>query len=245
MAEMKVWKKAALTAAGLGMVWGLGNLPVRTMAQGAMGDMQQRIGELKESTAHNKEQLAHYTWVEQLTVILKGQQRKQESFEVRMGPDGKPVKTPLDPQQQAAQKGGPLRQRIVAKKKEEFEEYGERMKLLAERYIPPDKDAIQEAYSKGNVSMTPGAGGIAGNVSIAIRNYVKTGDMMTIVFNKNTKKLEGLTIATYLDEPSDAIRISVNFASLPDGTSHVSTATLESVSKQLTINTQNSDYRHL
>src|SRR5271167_2124011 len=245
MAETKRWKKAVLTAAALGTVWGLGSLPVRTMAQGDMVEMQQRILELKESTARNKEQLAHYTWVQQLTVVLKGTQRKQESFQVHMGPDGKPVKVAIDPQAQAPPRGGRLRQRIVEKKKEEFEEYAERMKLLAERYIPPDKDAIQDAHSKGNVSITPGVGGIPGNVSIAIRNYVKTGDLMTIVFNKTTKKLESLTIATYLDEPSDPLRISVNFASLPDGTSHVSAGTIESVSKQLNISTQNSDYRKL
>src|SRR5215469_4215017 len=59
-------------------------------------DMQQRVAELKEAAAKNKQALAQYTWVEQDTISLKGEQKKQEHFQVRLGPDGKPQKTPLD-----------------------------------------------------------------------------------------------------------------------------------------------------
>jgi hypothetical protein len=44
---------------------------------------------------------------------------------------------------------------------------------------------------------------------------------------------------------NDAMNLAVQFDRLPDGTSHASTAKIEGVSKQLTINTQNSDYRKL
>lgn len=220
-------------------------LPV-SRAQNA--DLQQRVADLKESSAKNKEALAKYTWAEQVSISLKGQERKQQHFQVRMGPDGKPQKTSLDPapsaQQDSGGRRGRLRERVVEKKKEEFEDYAERMKSLAERYIPPDKDAIQEAYSKGNISITPSAGA-PDQVKLVIRNYVKADDSMTLLVDKSKETLLSIQIAAYLDDPADAVNLTVQFASLPDGTRHVSTATIEGTSKQLKVATQNSNYQKL
>jgi hypothetical protein len=54
-----------------------------------------------------------------------------------------------------------------------------------------------------------------------------------------------LSIATYLDEPTDAVNVNVQFAGIPGGPNHVSAQTINGVSKQLTIAIQNSDYKHL
>jgi hypothetical protein len=63
-------------------------------------------------------------WTEQVTISLKGEQKKQEHFQVRLGPDGKPQKTSLDPPAEAAApSGGRLKQHVVAKKKEEYKDY--------------------------------------------------------------------------------------------------------------------------
>jgi hypothetical protein len=211
------------------------------------GDMQQRMAELKESMAKNKQALAQYTWTEQVTISLKGDVKKVQHYQVRMGPDGKPQKTSLDQpqaQQDSGARGGRLKQRIVAKKKEEYEDYAEQMKALAQQYIPPDKDAIQAAYAKGNVSFTPGAAG-PNEIKIAIKDYFKQGDAMTILFNKEQKQISSITINSYMDDPTDAMNLTVHFSSLPDGTSHVSGATIDGVKKQLSIATLNSDYRRL
>lgn len=134
--------------------------------------------------------------------------------------------------------GGTAQQRIVEKKKEEYEDYADQMKVLAQQYIPPDKDAIQDAFTKGNISITPGAGG-TGDVKIVIVNYVKRGDSMTLMFDKNQKQISSIKIASYLTDPSDAMNLSVQFSSLPDGTSHISAVTVDGVSKQLLVATQN------
>ena len=60
------------------------NLPV--WAQNP--ELQQRLAEVKQVMAQNKEALAQYTWGEQVTISLKGEQKKQENFQVRVGPDG-------------------------------------------------------------------------------------------------------------------------------------------------------------
>ena len=210
-------------------------------------DLQQRVADLKESTAKNKEELKQYTWLERVTVSLKGQERKQERFQVRLGADGKPVKTPLDAPaaaQDSGGRGGRLRERVVEKKKEEFKEYADQMKALAERYIPPDKEAIQDAYSKGNISMEPIAEA-PNRVKLVIQNYVKPHDSMTLIIDKAEKCLASISIVSYMDDPSDIMKLTVQFGRLPDGPNHVDSATMEGVSKQLTVATQNSDYHKL
>jgi len=210
-----------------------------------LGDLQARVGELKESAAKNKQALAQYTWTERVTISLNGQERKQERFQVRIGPDGKPVKTPIDaPAQDQSARGGRLRQRVVEKKKEEYREYADQMKDLAQQYIPPEKDLIQDAYSKGNVSITPGAGGPS-RIEFVIHNYIRNGDSATIIFDKDQKQLVSISIHSWMDDPSDVMNLSVRFDKLPDGTSHASGATIEGVRKHLTVVTQNDSYHKL
>jgi hypothetical protein len=213
-------------------------------------ELQQRVAELKESVAQNKQQLAQYTWVEQVTISLKGEQKKQESFQVRTGPDGKPQKTPIGPAPAAAPanqgggRGGRVKERVVEKKKEEYKDYADRMKSLMERYIPPDKDLLQQAVQNQNVSVAPVAGS-ANQVQLAFHDYVKPKDSMTLVFDKEQKQLVGLQIASYLDDPKDAVNLTVKMARLPDGVSHVDSVVLDGVSKQISVAIQNSNYQHL
>jgi len=220
---------------------------VGPMLAAQSADLQQRVADLKESAAKNKEELKQYTWLERVTISLKGQEKKQERFQVRLGPDGKPVKTPLDApaaSQDSAGRGGRLRQRVVEKKKEEFKEYADQMKALAERYIPPDKDAIQDAYSKGNISIEPIADA-PNRVKLVFQNYVKPHDSMILIIDKAEKRLTSISIVTYMDDPSDIMKLTVQFGRLPDGPNHVDSATMEGVSKQLMVATQNSDYHKL
>jgi hypothetical protein len=74
------------------------NLPVKAQNP----ELQQRLAEVKQAMAQNKQALAQYTWAEQVTISLKGEQKKQEHFQVRVGPDGNPANLHLVP---SAQKG--------------------------------------------------------------------------------------------------------------------------------------------
>jgi hypothetical protein len=223
----------------------IAGLPFAATLRAQLGDMQARVAELKESSAKNKQALAQYTWTERVTISLNGQEKKQERFQVRMGPDGKPIKTPIDaPAQDQSARGGRLRQRIVEKKKEEYKDYADSMKDLAQQYIPPEKDLIQDAYSKGNLSITPGAGG-PGRIEFLIRNYIRNGDSVTIIFDKDQKQLVSISIHSWIDDPTDIMNLSVRFDKLPDGPSHASGATIEGVRKHMTVVTSNDNYRKL
>ena len=208
-------------------------------------ELQKRVAEIKESSAKNKQALASYSWTETVTISLKGEQKKQEHFQVRLGPDLKPQKTSLDPPAEAAApSGGRLKQHVVAKKKEEYKDYADQMKALAQQYVPPDKDLLQQAYAKGNITLGPAAGN-PNELQLIIHNYLKPQDSMTLVFDKTQKALLQVKVASYVDDPKDAMNLSVTFKSLPDGTNHISNLVIDGVSKQLNIAIQNSNYQHV
>jgi len=124
----------------------LTDLVAITPANAQNPELQQLVAEIKEATARDKQALASYSWTETVTISLKGEQKKQEHSQVRLGPDLKPQKTSLDPATEtAAPSGGRLKQHVVAKKKEEYKDYADKMKALAQQYVPPDKDALLDA----------------------------------------------------------------------------------------------------
>jgi len=208
-------------------------------------DLQQRVAEIKEASVKNKQALAQYTWNQLVIISLKGEQKKQEHFQVRYGPDGKPQKTSLDPPADTQESGGRLKRHIVAKKKEEYKEYADRMKDLAQQYVPPDKELIQNAYQQGNIAIIPGGGLPPNEVKLVIKNYLKPGDSLTLVFDKQQKQLVRVEIASYMDDPKDAMNLAVQFSRLPDGTNYVASVVIDGVSKQLNVAIQNSNYQHL
>ena len=161
-----------------------------------------------------------------------------------MGPDGQPQKTEIDDQQaQPSGRQGRLKKKVVEHAKDEYQQYGQQIAALAKQYAPPDPQKLQEAFKQGNVSVQPG--GDSGTVSLVIKNYVKPNDSMTIVFNRSQKKLESLQVASYLDDPSDAVTISAQFAEIPGGPNHVASTLVNGVKKQLTVATQNSNYQQM
>lgn len=210
-------------------------------------ELQQKVADIKEAMAQNKQALAQYTWVEQDTISLKGEQKKQEHFQVRLGPDGKPQKTSLDspaaaPPAAGGGRGGRLKEHVVEKKKEEYKDYADQIKALIQQYLPPDKDAIEQARQKGSIALSPQPGA-EGQYRLVISNYIKQGDNMTLVVDKAQKDLVSLSIATYLSDPKDAVNVTVQFSPIPGGPNHVSAETIDGVSKQLTIAIQNSNYQ--
>lgn len=140
--------------------------------------------------------------------------------------------------------GGRLKKHIVEKKKEEYKEYADQIKALIQQYVPPERNLLEQAHHKGNIMIGP-ASNAQGEYSLVISNYVKQGDNMTLAIDKAQKKLTNLSIATYLDDPSEAVKVDVAFSSIPGGPNHVSSETINAVSKQMTIAIQNSNYQHL
>jgi hypothetical protein len=213
----------------------------RTVAQNA--ELQQKVTEVKQAAAENKQALAHYSWQQQQTTAIKGDVKDTKLFQVHVGPDGRPQKVELQNTSSSSGGGGRLKHHIVEKKKAEYQEYGEQIGSLAQQYAQPDPERLQQAFTQGNVSLGPS--GIPGEVKLVINNYVKPNDKVTLIFNRQARAIQSLQIATYLTDPSDAVNIQAQFNKLSDGTNHVATMQVNGVRKELLLTMQNSDYQKL
>jgi hypothetical protein len=201
----------------------------------------QKVAEIKQASAANKQALASYTWQEQQAISLKGEVKKTVSYQVSIGADGQQQKIELGSTAAPPPSGGRLKQRIVAKKTDEFQQYGQQVAGLAKQYTQPNPQLLQQAYQQGNASIQ--LGGAPGTVTLVIKNYIKPGDSMTLVFNEGQKSIQTLQVSSYLSDPKDAVTMVVQFAKLPAGVNHVATAQINGVSKQMTVAIQNFNYQ--
>ncbi len=201
--------------------------------------LEEKLMALKQNQAINKQKLAQYIWTETETISIKGEVKDTKVYQVQMV-NGQQQKTEVSNQQ--AQQGGRegrLKEHVIEKKKEEYQEYGQQIGALAKQYTTPDPDRLMQAKQAGNVSLQPGSG----TVALVIKNYVKQGDSVTFTLDPQTKQLQNVRVQSYLNDPSNAVTISAEFAQLPDGTNHVASTLINGVSKQLTVNDVNSNYQ--
>lgn len=204
--------------------------------------LQQRVAEIRQSMAQNKQALAQYTWQEQQTISIKGSVKKQKQFLVRMGPDGKPEKQEIgapDSSDGGRQRG--LKHRIKEQKKEEYEEYGSQIAQLAQDYMQQEPGRLQQLYEQGSVTF--GSAGAPGEIRVVVQNYVKQGDSVTIIYGQPQRAIQSIQISSYLSDPSDAVKITAQFARLPNGPNCANDVLVNGVSKQLTVELQNSNYQ--
>lgn len=201
--------------------------------------MEEKLMALKQNQAANKQKLAQYTWTETETISLKGDVKDVKTYQVQMV-NGQQQKTLVNNQQ--AQQGGRegrLKEHVVDKKKAEYEQYGQQIGALAKQYTTPNPDALMKAKQAGNISLQP----MNGAVNLVIKNYVKQGDSVTMTLDPQTKQLQGIQVNSYLNDPKNAVTINAQFAQLPDGTNHVASTVINGVSKELTVQDQNSNYQ--
>jgi len=213
------------------------------LASAQAPQLQQSLAEIKQAAAANKQSLSHYTWLEQQTILVKGEVKKEELYQVHLGLDGKPQRVLTATTPSSPPPIGPIRRMIARNMTAEYEQYGKQVAALAESYAQPDPQRLQQAYQRGHV--TYGSTGLPGAVRLTISSYIKPNDSVVIVFNRAQKAILSLHISSYLSDPSDAVEISAQFSKLPDGTTHVSVMTVNGISKQLTVDVQTSDYTRL
>jgi hypothetical protein len=204
--------------------------------------VQERVAEIQQAAAANKQALAQYTWQEQQTVSVKGEVKKQSLYQVRLGSDGKPQKTLIGSTPEAANgaRRGPVRRRAVEKKTEEFEQYAQQVGALAQSYAHPEPQLLRQAFQQGNATL--GSAGAPGEIELIVRNYIKPNDSVRFIFNRAQRAIDRVEVASYLTDPQDAVTMSIQFARLPDGTNHVADMTVNGVSRQLVVRSQNSNY---
>jgi len=111
---------------------------------------------------------------------------------------------------------------------------------LVKTYVPPDPAKLQAVRDAGDVTIQPKDGN---RVRLAFANYEKPGDSLAVEVDLSTHNPTGISVATYLDGPSDAVTMGVIMSTLKDGTVYPSTTTLDAQAKNLVVTTTNSGYR--
>src|SRR5215472_8824001 len=188
------------TAATLSVV-----LPAIAQAGGGSGsELQQKIAAVKQSVAENQQKLHQYQWTETTQLTLKGEAKPPKTEMCKYGPDGKVQKTP-EGAPPPPPSGGRMKQRIIEKKKEEMQDYMGQVKTLLAKYTPPDPQKMEQAFKSGNASLNPNPA--AETIGIVFKNYAQSGDQMTLSFDTASKKVSGLNVNTYLDDPKDVVTL--------------------------------------
>lgn len=235
--------KQYFNAAALALVIALASFAALhgTIASAQNPQLEEKLMALRQKEAANKQRLAQYSWQETETISIKGEVKDTKIYQVQLGSNGQPQKTEVS--NQSAQQGGRegrLKEHIIEKKTEEYEQYGQQIGALAKQYTTPDPERLMQAKQAGNISLQLGGGA---TVSLVIKNYVKQGDSVTLTINDQTKQPQSVNVQSYLNDPKDAVTINAEFAQLPDGTNHVASTLINGVSKQLTVNEVNSNYQ--
>jgi hypothetical protein len=209
-------------------------------AVGQNPELQQKLAAVKQSAAMNKQELRQYQWTETTQITLKGDPKPASQKLCQYGPDGQVQKTPIgSPPQQPS--GGRMKQRVIAKKKEEMMDYMEDVKGVLAMYLPPDPQKMEQAFQAGKVSMNPAGGAL----NLIFTDYAQPGDRMTITFDSNTKKIMSLSVNTYMGQAKDAVTLQVQMATVPGGPNYAQQTILNASAKELVVTTTNSNYQKL
>ena len=218
--------------------------PARAQAGAQSAELQQKLAAVKQSAAENQQKLHQYQWVETTLLTLKGEAKPPTRSLCKYGPDGKVQKTPMgSPTPPPAPSGGRLKQKIIAKKTGEMKDYMGQVKTLIGMYVPPDPQRMQQAFEAGKISLNATAG--AETAGLTFKDYAQPGDQMTVTFNTAAKKIVGINVNTYMDDPKDVVTLAIQFASLPDTTNYVQQSVLNATAKKLVVTTTNSNYQPL
>src|ERR1700752_1482364 len=96
-----------------------------TVAVAQSPQMEEKLMAIKQKMAMNKQHLAQYTWTETETISIKGSVKDTKTYQVQMV-NGQQQKTLVNNQQaQSGGREGRLKQHVVEKKKEKYQEYGQ------------------------------------------------------------------------------------------------------------------------
>jgi hypothetical protein len=219
------WRGLVLAAAVLGMA-------VLAVAQPPAA-LQEKLAAVKQSIAANQQKLHQYKWVETTQLTLNGDAKPASQSMCMYGPDGTVQKTPMSAPPPPPS-GRRLKQKIIADKTADMKDYMGQVKTLLALYVPPDPQKMQAAFAAQKAML--------GDGTLIFTDYALPGDKMTVSFDPAVKKVTGLNVNTYMDDPKDVVTLAVQFSSLPDGTNYAVQTVLNATAKKLVVTTSNSNY---
>jgi len=231
---MKLTSRLIVTTVSLSLLAALAPAP---LAQQGAAD---RVAAIKQWLAQSKAQMKSYQWIETTVIAIKGEEKSTKVNSCYYDVTGAVQKVPLSATPPPAKKPG-IRGAIIKNKTEEMTDYMKAAVALVKSYVPPTSEKIQASKDGGKMTMDFPPGGK--NIRVNFHDYQLPGDNLSISMDLATNRLLGLGVATYIDDPKDAVDLAVTIGALPDGTGFADKVTLNATAKQLTLTMTNSGYR--
>jgi len=231
--SMKPMNRIVVVAVGLSVLAAVA--PAPSAQQGA-----DKVAAIKQWLVKSKADLKSYQWMETTVVSLKGEAKSTKVANCYYDVTGTLQKEPVSASPAPEKKRG-IRGAIVADKTEELTDDMKKAVALVKTYIPPIPEKIQASKDAGKMSVDTLPGGT--NIRLNFHDYQMAGDNLSVSMDPATNRLLGLGVATYLDDPKDAVNLAVTLGSLPDGTGYANEITLTVVSKEMTVTVTNTGYR--
>lgn len=219
----------ALLSAGL-VLW-----PAAVSAQ---GDAKQKF---QQAQKQNGAAQRRYTWMSRTELLLKGESKNVKVESVFYNNQGQLEKTVVESTPQQDPGGGRLKQRIVEKKKAEFQELMEGLGGLAQSYAHLSPEQMQALMQSASISQ--GQGEMQGTMRIQGTNVVVQGDTMTLWVDPQTFLFRQVQIDSLYEKKP--MKLSVEFQDIPNGPTVSARTTLDYPDKKVQVLIENSDYKSL
>lgn len=212
------------------------------LSAGAGGTAQGQgpFSAVKAAAERNQAQLRQYSWIATTQVSYDDKVKSTKVESVSYGPDGQQQKNLVS--ETDAPKPPGLRGRMAERKGDEIKAEIESAIALIHSYVPPNAPQLQAAVAANRMTLSPAPPGLA---TLVFANYQLPGDALTLTFAVEPKLIQTVNVATWLEDPSKAMTLTVQYQSLPDGTNVPSTTTLALPSSHLVVTVTNNNYQKL
>jgi len=209
-------------------------------ATSAQPDPEARVAAIKQWLAESKAHLKNYQWIETTTVAVKGDVKSTKVNSCFYDVTGTLQKVQMSASAPPPKKFG-IRGAIQKDKQEEMATYMDKAVALVKSYVPPVAEKLEGAKAAGKMSVDFLPGGQ--NVRLNFHDYQLPGDNLSVSLDMATNRPLNFGVATYIDDPKDAVVLAVTIGTLPDGTGFADKVTVDAKAKDLTVTVTNSGYR--
>jgi hypothetical protein len=201
--------------------------------------------EFLQAQKANARALREYTWKSRTELALKGETMRVLLEQVRFDIDGQLQKTPIggspdgpDPTAARGRAGGPVRQRVVARKRSEFKDLLDELAALAGSYAHLSQDRL-DAFARRAV-VSAGAGIETGSLRLQGSDVVVPGDAMTVWVDPATFNMRRVTIATMFE--MKPVELVADYRSLGNGVTYQARTALRYPDRQIEITVETFEY---
>ena len=208
-------------------------------AQSVDPTLVREVMAVRDGVARSKQALRQYTWTEHTEARAKGDLKASNDFLCHYDDFGKVTRTPIGKGKED-EAASAISKRHRVRKKADMQDYFERAVGKINTYVPLDPDRMRYLLQDGRASLGPPE---AGKSTIRLKDYSQQGDYLIFTYDPASKALLKATVVSTLGSPKDPVSLEAVFETLPDGVTHLATATVNATAKKVQVITRNSTYQ--